>query len=70
MIPAVLFYEDTLQPAAMDVSLMKWHGLPNPKIPIAFIGCETDDDWIEEGAVSSRVPVTPLATVSPSLSLA
>jgi hypothetical protein len=48
MVPAALFYEDTLQPAAKDVQLIKWTGLPNPKIPIVFRGCETDEDWIEE----------------------
>jgi hypothetical protein len=48
MVPAALFYEDTLQPAAQDVSLIAWSGLPNPKIPILFHGCETEEDWIDE----------------------
>lgn len=52
MISAALFYEDTLVPAAQDVSLLTWSGLPNPDIPILFRGCETEEDWIEEGAVS------------------
>ena len=50
MVPAALFYDDTLEPAAQDVSLVKWGGLPNPSIPILFRGCETDEDWIGEGA--------------------
>ena len=50
MIPAALFYEDTLEPAAQDVSLIQWSGLPNTNIPILFRGCETDEDWVEEGA--------------------
>ena len=54
MIPAALFYEDTLQPAAQDVSLLEWHGLPNPEIPILFQGVETGEEWIEEGAVSAQ----------------
>ena len=48
MVPAALFYEDTLEPAAEDVSLIHWSGLPNPNIPIVLCGCETPDDWIEE----------------------
>jgi hypothetical protein len=48
MVPAALFYDDTLQPAAKDVGLIQWSGLPNPRIPILFRGCETHEDWIEE----------------------
>ena len=52
MIPASLFYDDSLKASANDVQLVKWSGLPNPKIPILFAGTETEEDWIEEGAVS------------------
>ncbi len=56
MVPAALFYEDTLQPAAQDVSLIEWSGLPNSDIPILFRGCETEEDWIEE--VGTFGPIT------------
>ena len=48
MIPAALFYDDTLQPAAENVSLIAWSALPNPAMPILFCGVETLEDWIEE----------------------
>jgi hypothetical protein len=48
MVPAALFYEDTLKPAATDVKLIQWSGLGNPNIPILFRGCESEEDWIEE----------------------
>lgn len=47
-----MFYDDTLIPAAKDVSLISWSQLPNPQIPILFEGCETDESWVDEGAVS------------------
>jgi len=50
MAPSALFYADTLQPAAKDVSLIKWSGLVNPDIPVVFKGCETEDSTIDEGA--------------------
>ena len=52
MIPSTLFYEDTLLPAAKDVRRLPWSGLPNPEMPIAFLGCNAEENWIEEGAVS------------------
>lgn len=48
MVPAALFYEDTLQPAARDVSLIQWSGLPNPRIPILFQGTDTEEHWVDE----------------------
>jgi hypothetical protein len=48
MVPAALFYEDSLEPAAKDVKLIEWSGLPNPKIPILFRGSRALEDWIEE----------------------
>ncbi|ORX40980.1 P-loop containing nucleoside triphosphate hydrolase protein [Kockovaella imperatae] len=50
MIPSTLFYEDTLVPAARDVGHLAWEGLPNPAMPIAFLGCDSEENWIEEGA--------------------
>lgn len=47
-----LFYDDTLKAAAADVELLKWSELPNPAIPILFQGCEAEEDWVDEGAVS------------------
>lgn len=52
MVPAALFYEDSLVASAQDVRLVKWSQLPNPTIPILFAGCESKEDWIDEGAVS------------------
>lgn len=48
MVPATMFYSDTLEAAAKDVSLIQWSGLPNPKIPIAFYGNDTEESWIDE----------------------
>nr|XP_019043149.1 hypothetical protein I302_07720 [Kwoniella bestiolae CBS 10118]OCF22079.1 hypothetical protein I302_07720 [Kwoniella bestiolae CBS 10118] len=48
MVPAAMFYNDTLVPAAKNVDLLKWKDLPNPKIPILFQGCEGAEDWIDE----------------------
>lgn len=50
MVPAALFYNDSLIASATDVDLLKWSGLPNPRIPILFQGCETEESWIDEGA--------------------
>lgn len=50
MVPAALFYNDTLIASASDVNLIKWSGLPNPRIPILFQGCESEESWIDEGA--------------------
>ncbi|KAK1921912.1 P-loop containing nucleoside triphosphate hydrolase protein [Papiliotrema laurentii] len=50
MVPAALFYEDSLVASAQDVRLVKWSQLPNPTIPILFAGCESEEDWIDEGA--------------------
>ncbi|WWD04020.1 hypothetical protein V865_002083 [Kwoniella europaea PYCC6329] len=52
MIPAALFYDDTLIPAARDVELLKWQGFPNPNIPILFYGCEGEENWIDEVSIS------------------
>ena len=48
MVPAALFYEDSLIASAQNVHLVKWSRLPNPKIPILFQGVETEENWIEE----------------------
>jgi helicase MOV-10 len=50
MVPAALFYNDTLIASATDVKLIEWSGLPNPRIPILFQGCESEESWIDEGA--------------------
>jgi hypothetical protein len=48
MVPAALFYDDSLIASAQDVSLVTWSRLPNARIPILFQGCETEENWIEE----------------------
>ncbi|WWC71188.1 uncharacterized protein I206_105141 [Kwoniella pini CBS 10737] len=53
MIPAAMFYDDTLIPVARDVELLRWRGLPNPKIPILFHGCEGEENWIDESWYNS-----------------
>lgn len=50
MVPAALFYNDTLIASAADVNLLQWSGLPNPRIPILFQGCDSEESWIDEGA--------------------
>jgi hypothetical protein len=54
MVPSALFYEDRLMASATGVRLLPWKGLPNPLIPIAFKGCETLEECIED--VSTQVP--------------
>jgi hypothetical protein len=48
MVPAAMFYNDTLEAAAEDVVLIKWSGLPNPSMPIAFYENESEESWIDE----------------------
>jgi hypothetical protein len=48
-----MFYDDTLI-ASADAKLISWSELPNPEIPILFQGCETEENWVDEGAVSSK----------------
>lgn len=55
MVPAALFYDDSLIPSASDLQLIQWSGLPNPKIPILFQGCDSEDDCIEDGAVCTVI---------------
>lgn len=48
MVPSSLFYEDQLVASATNVKLLPWRGLPNPELPIAFLGCEGDEECIED----------------------
>ena len=59
MVPAALFYEDSLIASAEDVHLVKWSKLPNPKIPILFQGCETEENWIDEVRTLCRGELRP-----------
>ena len=59
MVPAGLFYEDSLIASAKDVHLVKWSKLPNPKIPILFQGCETEENWIDEVRNLCSVEIRP-----------
>lgn len=56
MIPSSMFYNDTLI-ASADAKLITWSELPNPDIPILFHGCETEENWVDEGAVGSASSV-------------
>lgn len=50
MAPSGLFYNGSLKPAAKDVRMIKWSGLPNAQVPIVFRNCETEDSTTDEGA--------------------
>ena len=48
MPPSAMFYDDSLEPCATANGLVSWSGLPNPKVPVMFIGSDSLDDCIDE----------------------
>ena len=47
MPPSTIFYNDTLQPCAKN-GVISWKGLPNPKIPLKFVGDNSPEDTENE----------------------
>lgn len=50
MVPASLFYNDTLIASASNVSMFPWTQLPNPRIPILFQGNDSEEWTPDDGA--------------------
>ncbi|KAJ7855002.1 P-loop containing nucleoside triphosphate hydrolase protein [Mycena olivaceomarginata] len=49
MPPSSLFYDDALVPFAVNGTIA-WSGLPNPRLPLLFIGSEAKEECIDERA--------------------
>ncbi|KAF9451324.1 P-loop containing nucleoside triphosphate hydrolase protein [Macrolepiota fuliginosa MF-IS2] len=47
MPPSALFYNDTLVPFASN-GKMSWSGLPDNRLPVRIIGCESEEECIDE----------------------
>lgn len=63
MPPSAIFYNDTLQPCARNGKI-SWTGLPNPRLPLKFIGTEaleksTDEkaSWFNPGQINIIVAI-------------
>jgi superfamily I DNA and/or RNA helicase len=51
MPPSALFYNDTLLPFATN-GKVSWSGLPDSRLPIKIIGCESKEECIDEVRLS------------------
>ncbi|KAJ7222278.1 AAA domain-containing protein [Mycena pura] len=49
MPPSAIFYDDSLLPCAVNGTIM-WSGLPNPRLPLLFIGSEAKEECVDERA--------------------
>jgi len=49
MPPSAIFYNDTLQPYARNGKI-SWSGLPNPLLPLKFVGTEASEKSTDERA--------------------
>ncbi|KAJ7042792.1 P-loop containing nucleoside triphosphate hydrolase protein [Mycena alexandri] len=49
MPPSALFYDDSLVPCAVNGTIT-WSGLPNPRLPLLFIGSESTEECVDERA--------------------
>jgi superfamily I DNA and/or RNA helicase len=49
MPPSAIFYNDSLEPCAQNGTI-SWTGLPNPQLPLVFIGNDSDEESIDERA--------------------
>jgi helicase MOV-10 len=47
MPPSTLFYDDSLVPCAVNGTIT-WSGLPNPHLPLLFIGSESKEECVDE----------------------
>jgi hypothetical protein len=53
MPPSAIFYDDALEPFAQNGSV-SWSGLPNPQLPLAFIGSSSEEQSVDEVWVFPR----------------
>jgi len=49
MPPSAIFYDDSLQPCAQNGSV-RWSSLPNPQLPLVFIGNISEEQSVDERA--------------------
>jgi len=49
MPPSAIFYDDSLEPCAQNGTIV-WSTLPNPRLPLVFLGCATDEASVDERA--------------------
>ncbi|KAJ4480980.1 P-loop containing nucleoside triphosphate hydrolase protein [Lentinula aciculospora] len=49
MPPSAMFYNDSLEPCANN-GMISWAGLSNNKYPLMFLGCDTQDETVDERA--------------------
>lgn len=47
MPPSALFYNDNLVPFAKN-GMISWSGLPDNRLPIRILGCESEEEGVEE----------------------
>jgi len=47
MPPSAIFYDDSLEPCAQSGSV-SWSGLPNPQLPLVFIGNSSEEQSVDE----------------------
>ncbi|KAJ7452153.1 P-loop containing nucleoside triphosphate hydrolase protein [Mycena galericulata] len=49
MPPSAIFYDDSLVPCAVN-GVIAWSGLPNPRLPLLFIGRDSKEECVDERA--------------------
>ncbi|KAJ7730393.1 P-loop containing nucleoside triphosphate hydrolase protein [Mycena maculata] len=49
MPPSAIFYDDSLVPCAVNGTIA-WSGLPDPRLPLLFIGSESGEECVDERA--------------------
>jgi hypothetical protein len=47
MPPSAIFYDDSLEPCVQNGSV-SWSGLPNPQLPLVFIGNNSEEQSVDE----------------------
>lgn len=52
MPPSAIFYNDTLEPCATN-GILNWSGLPNSRLPLKFIGHQSNEDTDDHDQVRS-----------------
>ncbi|KAJ7146052.1 P-loop containing nucleoside triphosphate hydrolase protein [Mycena epipterygia] len=48
MPPSAMFYDDSLVPCAVNLGTIVWSGLPNPHLPLLFVGNESKEECVDE----------------------
>jgi hypothetical protein len=61
MPPSAIFYNDSLEPCAKN-GVVSWSGLPNPRLPVIFFGCDSEEASTDEVCLSSLTSCLQLIT--------